>query len=105
MSLGTIRRSRYFLMRRTWRGNFARGGHTRVAMVGRYWENGRRHDEERCSWVSPGASTNLISTPEEGDHEECDYENFSAMQHDKGHCNIQSAITMPVDTLGDRLFP
>lgn len=51
-----------------------------VIEVGRYWENG--YDAKR-HWVWPGASTHLLSTPEEGDDEEYNYENISAMQHDR----------------------
>lgn len=94
----------HLLVHRMWRGyHLARGRYIRV--VGRYRENAKRYGVHRCRcWVSPSASTHPVSTPEEGDDEQYDYENISAIQHDKGYV-IPSAITIPVDTLAERVFP
>ena len=38
-------------------------------VVARCWEDGRRYDEKR-PWALPGASTQLVNTPEKGDGED-----------------------------------
>ena len=57
-----------------------------------------------------GASAQPICTPEKRNDEDHDYQNVRAMsttryKNTQKKRNIQIAITMPVDTLADRLFP
>lgn len=71
------------MVRRMWPPYLARGRYIGMAiLVGRCREDGRRYDEKRPGVLpgASGASTQPVSTPEEGYDEDYDYENISKMR-------------------------